>query len=321
MFEITHFPKAKKYWHMGNFLEWTTANVHPMSHALHYGTSVFEGIRAYRTESGPAVFRLPDHIQRLFHSAAVLRMTVPFGPEEISEAIFSTVRENSLESAYIRPLLFYSYGNLGLVPAHSPVELVIAAWEWAAYLGEKTEKGVHVFILPWRRVHYSQFDMSAKLGGLYVLSTIGGNLARDQGFDEAVYLNTEGNVAEGAGENIFVVKNGRLITNDKTESILEGITRTSILEFAGDMGLETAIRPISKLDFFEADEAFFTGTAVEVAPIVRITDGSNLHESPIEHTIGTGRAGDITLRVMTFFKEIVRGRREAYKKWLTFVPA
>lgn len=321
MFENTHFPKAKKYWHMGNFLEWTTPNVHPMSHALHYGTSVFEGIRAYRTEEGPAVFRLPDHIQRFFRSAAVLKMKVPYSPEEISEAVLSTIRENRLDSAYIRPLMFYSYGNLGLVPAFSPVELVIAAWEWGAYLGEKTEKGVHVLILPWKRIHHTQFDMSAKLGGLYILSTIGGNFAREQGFDEAVYLNTEGNVAEGPGENIFIVQDGRLITNDRSESILEGITRTSILEFAGDLGLKTAIQPIGKQDLIDADEAFFTGTAVEVAPIVCVTDSSTSSESRTEHTIGTGQAGEITLKVMTSYKEIVQGKREAFKKWLTLVSA
>src|SRR4030043_684194 len=257
MFLNTHFPKAQKYWYQGKFYDWSEGDLHPMMHALHYGTSVFEGIRAYGTPRGTAIFRLPEHIDRMLLSAAVARMKFPYGKDEIIEFIKLTVRENGLESCYIRPLLFFSYGNLGLVPKACPVELAISAWEWGAYLGEKAAGGVSVYIVPWRRVHHTQFNMAAKLGGVYVQSTICGLEARDEGFDEAVFLNFEGRIAEGPGQNIFIVKGGTLITNERTESVLEGITRTSLLEIARDLGFKTVVGPITKEDLYGAEEAFF----------------------------------------------------------------
>lgn len=319
MFDNSHFPRAKKFWHMGRFYDWAQPNIHAMSHALHYGTSVFEGIRAYKTPKGPAVFRLSDHIDRFFYSASLLKMDVPYTKDEIAEAIKLVVKENQLESAYIRPLLFYAYGNLGLVPKYSPVELMIAAWEWGAYLGDKTEKGVHVYLLPWRRIHHSQFDMKAKLGGLYILSTIYGTLAREKGYDEAVFLNLEGNVAEGPGENILMIKDGVLKTNDVTESILEGITRESILVIAEDMGIPTKICPMTKPEFLQADEVFFSGTAVELAPIVRVTDDSDPDEPAKEYIISTGHIGDITKKLIKAYKEIVSGENKKYEAWLSYV--
>lgn len=319
MFDNTHFPEAKKFWHMGKFYDWSQPNIHSMSHALHYGTSVFEGIRAYRTVKGPAIFRLPEHIDRLFHSASILRMEIPFSKEEIKSAIKLVMKENKLDSAYIRPLLFYSYGNLGLVPKVSPVELTIGAWEWGAYLGEKTEEGVHVCILPWRRFHHSQIAMSAKLGGIYVQSAICGMEARLQGFDESVFLNLEGNIAEGPGENIFIVKEGTLKTNDKTESILEGITRATLLEIAKDLSISSSIGPITKEELFQADELFFTGTAVEVVPIIRVTDCSDPNTSKKEYTIGRGKVGDITSQLTKTYKNVVSGKIKEYEKWLTYV--
>jgi len=319
MFDNTNFSRAKKFWHMGIFHDWTESNVHAMSHALHYGTSVFEGIRAYQTASGPAIFRLSDHIDRLFYSASLLRMNIPYTKQEIFETIQLVVKENQLDSAYIRPLLYYSYGNLGLVPKHSPVELMIAAWEWGAYLGAKAEQGIHAYILPWRRIHHTQFDMKAKLGGLYILSTICGVLAREKGYDEAIFLNLEGNVAEGPGENILIIKDGIVKTNDVNESVLEGITRTSILKIAEDMGIRTSIGPITKQDFFTADEAFFSGTAVEIAPITRVMDDSEQDESPKEYTIGSGTEGEITTKIIRVFKNIVAGENKNYKTWLTYV--
>lgn len=319
MFHDTRFPKAKKYWQMGKILDWPTRNIHVMSHALHYGTSVFEGIRAYATANGPAVFRLPAHLDRFFHSASVLSMDVPYTKEEITEAMKVVIKENHLDSAYIRPLLYYAYGNLGLLPKTSPVELAIAAWEWEVYLGEEADKGLSVYILQNRRIHNRQFDMKAKLGGVYVLSTLGGQQARSRGFDEAVYLNMEGNIAEGPGENIFIVKNGILKTNDVKESILEGITRTSILQFAQNLGIEAQVGPITKEEFFQADEAFFSGTAVEIAPIVKVTDGSNGKTSEKEYTIGSGENGKITHKIQETFYRIVRGEIEEYRTWLTQV--
>jgi len=319
MFDNTHFPQAKKYWYRGKLYDWSQPNIHPMAHVLHYGTSVFEGIRAYKTSKGPAIFRLPEHIDRFFHSASVLRMEVPYSKEEIINAVKLVIKENKLESAYIRPLLFYSYGNLGLVPKFSPVELIIGAWEWGAYLGDNVEKGVHVYIVPWRRVHHSQLDMTAKIGGVYVQSAISGQLARSKGYDEAVFLNLEGNIAEGPGENIFIVKERILKTNDKTESVLEGITRSSLLEIAKDRNIKSSICPITKKDFFQADEAFFTGTAAEIAPIVRVTDDSNLQASKKEYTIGSGKLGEITKILNNTYRDVVEGKVKEYEKWLTYV--
>ena len=308
MFLNTHFPKARKYWYMGKFYDWSEAGFHPMMHALHYGTSVFEGIRAYSTTRGPAIFRLPEHVDRFLLSAVVAKMKSPYTKDEITKLIKLTVRENKLESCYIRPLLFYSYGNLGLVPKACPVELAISAWEWGAYLGENADRGVNAFIVPWRRVHHSQFNMAAKLGGVYVQSTLCGLEAREQGFDEAIFLNIEGRIAEGPGQNVFIVKNGTLVTNDRRESVLEGITRTSLLEMAGDLGFKTLVAPISKRDLFGAEEAFYCGTAVEVIPIVSVTDGSDPAAPKTRHVIGTGKPGPVSLRMIEAFGEAVSGR-------------
>ncbi|MGD2246193.1 MAG: branched-chain amino acid transaminase [Candidatus Aminicenantes bacterium] len=319
MSDNTHFPGAKKIWHQGKLLEWSESYIHSMSHVLHYGTSVFEGIRAYSTKKGPAIFRLPEHVDRFIHSAKTLSMDVPYSKEEIIDAIKLVIKENKLDSAYIRPLLYYACGNLGLVPKFSPVELVIGAWEWGAYLGAKTETGARVYIVRWKRVHRSQLKMTAKLGGVYVQSAICGMEARSLGFDEAVFLNLEGNIAEGPGENIFIVKDEALITNDKTESILEGITRESLLEIAKDLKIQTRIGVITKENLFQADEAFFSGTAVEIAPILNVTDGSNSQGKKKEYVIGDGKVGDVTLRMVKAYKDAVCGKLKEYEKWLTYV--
>jgi branched-chain amino acid aminotransferase len=319
MYDTAHFPKAKTYWHQGKYYDWSDAHLHPMSHALHYGSSVFEGIRAYRTARGPAIFRLGDHIDRLFHSASVAHMKVPYTKAEVSRIIKTTLRKNRLQSAYIRPLLFFSYGNLGLVPKFCPVEFLVATWEWGAYLGEKAVNGVCAYLLPWKRVHYSQLDMSAKLGGVYVQSTICGLEARKRGCDEAVFMNLEGNIAEGPGENIFIYKDGVLKTNDKTESILEGITRLSILEMAGDIGLKTEVGPIRKEEFFRADEAFFTGTAVEVVAITQIRDGSDPAAKPAKYTLSGRKPGPVARQIKNLYLDVVSGKVGKYRKWLTYV--
>lgn len=319
MFNNTHFPRAKNFWHMGKLYNWSQPMLHPMSHALHYGTSVFEGIRAYETSRGPAVFRLPEHVDRFLHSASTLFMKSPYNKKDIIEAIKSVLKKNNLEAAYIRPLLYYSYGNLGLVPKFSPVQLTIGAWEWGAYLGDRTEKGVRVCIPPWRRIHRSQLEMTAKLGGVYVQSTISGMFARSLGFDEALFLNLEGNVAEGPGENIFIIKNRTLITNDKKESVLEGITRTSLLQVAKDLGYKTRIQPMTKKALFYADEAFFSGTAVEIAPIVHVSDCSKAKEKKKSYAIGSGKPGKMTLSLIKTYHDLVRGKIKKYEKWLTYV--
>ncbi len=323
MFDTTNFPGARKYWHQGKLYDWNTTAVHVMSHALHYGSSVFEGIRAYETEKGPAIFRLPEHIDRLFVSAEAINMEVPYSKEEIIEVCRMIVRENRLHSAYVRPNLFYSYGNLGLTPKFSPVELTIGCWEWGTYLGaDGVANGVHVLLLPWKRFHPSQINASVKLGGIYVQSNIFASYARKEGFDEAVFLNLENRVSEGPGENILIVKDGVISTNDKSESVLEGLTRTSILELANDLGYQTEIKPITVEDFLTADEAFFTGTAAEVTPITKITDGRN-KDQPKDtwktHTLGNGKPGAISSKLATLYAEIVRGKHPEYDHWLTYV--
>lgn len=319
MFPNTHFSKAKKYWYMGKLYDWSEGIFHPMMHALHYGTCTFEGIRAYPTDKGPAIFRLKEHIDRFFHSASVIKMKVPFTKEEVMEACKIVVKENGLGSAYIRPLLFYSYGNLGLVPKFSPVELVIGAWEWGAYLGESAERGASACIVPKRRIHISQLDLSAKLGGVYVQSTINGMEARERGYDEAIFLNLEGRIAEGPGENICLIKDGVLHTNDRSESILEGITRTTLLEIAPDLGLKTRVAPIRKEDLFSADEAFFCGTAAEISPIVKVTDFSDGFDNGHNYIIGNGKPGPFTTRLAQAYREVVTGRNPKYEKWLYHV--
>ncbi|MCD6517536.1 MAG: branched-chain amino acid transaminase [Candidatus Aminicenantes bacterium] len=319
MFTNKDFPKAKEYWFMGKFHDWSEAIIHPMTHALHYGNSVFEGIRAYKTAKGPAVFRLKEHLERFMHSASTLKMKSPYSIKEITEIIKSVIKKNNLEAAYIRPLLFYSYGNLGLIPKACPVELLVGAWEWGAYLGENALTGVKVYILPWRRVHHSQYDMSAKLGGIYVQSTICGLIAREKGCDEALFLNLEKNVAEGPGENIFIYKDGILKTNDRSESVLEGITRTSLLEIAEDLGIKTRIEPITKQDFLEADEAFFSGTAAEIAPITRVKDASDKNVPEKDSVIGSGKPGELTIKILETYADCVRGKIKKYEKWLTYV--
>lgn len=323
MIDTSYFPGAKKFWHMGKMYDWDSLTVHVMSHAMHYGSSVFEGIRAYDTERGPAVFRLREHIDRFFHSAQTVNMKVPYSKEEIIATVRLVMRENRIRSAYIRPLLYFGYGNLGLVPKACPVNLTIGCWSWGAYLGEEVlKRGAHVMLLPVRRFHPSQIDVRAKLGGLYVQSNIAGSLARKNGFDEGLFLNLEGRVAEGPGENVFVVKNKRVKTNGTEESILEGITRTTVLKLAEDRGYATKVGPISLEEFLEADEAFFTGTAAEVTPITRFTDGrdSSLpREKWFSKPIGEGKPGPITLELAKMYQEVVRGKQPQYESWLTYV--
>jgi branched-chain amino acid aminotransferase len=254
MFDTKYFPGAQKFWHMGKMYDWDSVNVHVMSHAVHYGSSVFEGIRAYDTVRGPAVFRLSEHLDRFFLSASVINMTVPYSADQIREAIKLVMKANKLKAAYIRPNLYFGYGNLGLVPKVCPVELSIGCWSWGAYLGDESlEKGVHALLMNRRRIHPSQMDMRAKIGGMYAQSNIAGSYARSQGYDEGIFLNMEGRIAEGPGENIIIVKNKKLTTNDESESILPGITRTTALKLAEDMGYEVEIGPITIEALFAAE--------------------------------------------------------------------
>ena len=319
MLDTTHFPKAKKYLVYGEnpslvrsrpFTRW------PMPFITGPRSSRASGRTRRRT--GPKIFRLPEHVDRFFVSAGVVKMTVPYNKEEVTAAIKLTVRENALESCYIRPLFYYGYGNLGLIPKASPrrarhlrlgMELLHGRSRPSTASGSSSAPGA--------AIHHSQLDMRAKLGGVYVQSTISGLEARAQGADEALFLNIEGRIAEGPGENLFVVKNGAIRTNDRSESILEGITRTSILEIARDLGIKTSIGPITIEDLTGADEAFFTGTAVEVIPITRLIDGSDRKAPRREFVIGAGKPGPVTLQLRKAYLDIVRGKNPRYEKWLT----
>lgn len=323
MLDLSNFPGAKYYWHNGKILDWDSYAIHAMAHVAHYGSSVFEGIRAYETPRGPAIFRLKEHIDRFFYSASAINMEVPYPHDEISETCRMVVRKNQLNSAYIRPNLFYGYGNLGLTPHACPVNLTVGCWEWGAYLGEESlRNGVHTLLMPWKRFHPSQINASVKLGGLYVQSNIFATEARRLGYNEAVFLNIEDRISEGPGENIIIIKNGKLTTNDKAESVLEGITRTSIMTMAKNLGYETEIAPISVEDFLTADEAFFTGTAAEVTPITRITDSRDRNQTQEEwktYQLGDGKPGKITLELAHLYQDIVRGKVAEYDHWLTYV--
>jgi len=308
MFDTKYFPGAQKFWHMGQMYDWGSVNIHVMSHAIHYGSSVFEGIRAYDTDRGPAVFRLPEHLERFFLSASVINMKVPYSREKIMEAISLVMKANKLKAAYIRPNLFFGYGNLGLVPKVCPVELTIGCWSWGAYLGDESlEKGVHTLLMNRRRIHPSQMDMRAKIGGMYAQSNIAGSYARSLGYDEGIFLNMEGRIAEGPGENIIIVKNNKLTTNDESESILPGITRTTALKLAEDMGYAVEIAPITTDALFTADEVFFTGTAAEITPI----------RSVDKLQIGSGKRGKITGELQNAFFGMFKGETKIPEDWLS----
>ena len=276
--------KETKVWMDGEFVEWKDANISVLSHVVHYGTSVFEGIRAYENENGVAVFRLKEHVQRLFDSAKIYKIDIPFTQEEVEEAILETLRVNDLGACYIRPIVFRGYGELGVNPLGCPVNVVIAAWEWGSYLGEEgMANGVDIGVSSWRKPATDTFPALAKCGANYMNSQLAKLEAIDNGFDEAIMLDYEGHVSEGSGENIFLVENGKLFTPSMSSSNLKGITRDSVMTIARDLGYEVVEEVISRERLYSADEVFFTGTAAEVTPI-----------RSIDHRqIGIGRRGPI----------------------------
>ena len=259
---------ASKIWIDGNMVDWKDANIHVLSHVVHYGTSVFEGIRAYKNENGVAVFRLKEHVQRLFDSAKIYKIDIPYTQEEIEEAILETVRVNDLDGCYIRPIVFRGYGELGVNPLNCPVNVVIAAWEWGSYLGEEgMANGVDIGVSSWRKPAPDTFPALAKCGANYMNSQLAKLEAIDNGYDEAIMLDYEGHVSEGSGENIFLAEGEKLFTPAMSSSNLKGITRDSIMTIARDLGYEVVEEVISRERLYSANEVFFTGTAAEVTPI------------------------------------------------------
>jgi branched-chain amino acid aminotransferase len=302
--------KETKVWMDGEFVEWKDANISVLSHVVHYGTSVFEGIRAYENENGVAVFRLKEHVQRLFDSAKIYKIDIPFTQEEIEEAILETLRVNDLGACYIRPIVFRGYGELGVNPLGCPVNVVIAAWEWGSYLGEEgMANGVDIGVSSWRKPAPDTFPALAKCGANYMNSQLAKLEAIDNGFDEAIMLDYEGHVSEGSGENIFLVENGKLFTQSMSSSNLKGITRDSIMTVARDLGYEVVEEIISRERLYAADEVFFTGTAAEVTPI-----------RSIDHrTIGIGRRGPISEKLQSTFFDIVEAKVEDKYGWLSYI--
>jgi branched-chain amino acid aminotransferase len=295
-------------WHNGKLVPWKDATVHVLSHALHYGSSVFEGIRAYATPDGPKIFRLQAHTRRLFDSAKIHRIGIPWSAPEVNAACKEVVLRNGLKSAYIRPLAYRGYGDVGVVPKDGhPVELAIAAWEWGAYLGpEALEKGVDVCVSSWQRVAPNTIPALAKAGGNYLSSTLVGFEARDRGFAEGIALSTDGTVSEGAGENLFLVRDGVLITPPGAASILLGITRDSVMILARELGIEVREQVLPREMMYIADEIFLTGTAAEITP-VRSVD---------RLSVGSGSRGPITKALQEAFFGLFNGRTPDKWGWL-----
>lgn len=294
----------------GKFVKWVDAKIHVLTHTLHYGGGVFEGIRCYSTDKGPAIFRGKDHVRRMFNSAKLIGMKIPFSFNEIFNAMKETIRKNKISECYIRPIAFYGYGKMGLSPIGAPVNVAIAVWPWGPYLGaEAKEKGVKCKISKWRRIDPRTLPTNAKVCGYYINSILAHCEAISAGCQEAILLSTNSYVAEGPGENIFIVKRGELITPPIATGILPGITRDSVIRIARDEGFSVEIKDISKEQLLRADEAFFTGTAAEICPIREI-DGK---------VIGTGGRGPITERLQKIYAEVVRGKIPKYLRWLDFV--
>ncbi|MFP5450964.1 MAG: branched-chain amino acid transaminase [Thermoleophilia bacterium] len=302
--------EAQKIWMNGELVDWADAKVHVLSHGLHYGSSVFEGIRAYDAEGGTAVFRLEDHLARLEQSAAIYYMPLPYTREELRAAVHQVLRSNDLGGCYIRPIALRGYGVMGLFPLDAPVDVAIAAWPWGAYLGEDgLKRGIRAKIASWRRIGSTTVPATAKAGGQYLNSILAKVETHKAGYDEALLLNEAGYVADGSGENLFIVRHGEIITPPVQASILEGITRASIMELARDEGYTVVEREIARSELYIADEVFVTGTAAEVCPIREVD----------EHAIG--EPGPVTRRLQELFFACTEGRHPRSADWLDYVPA
>ncbi len=301
------FDEARWVWKNGTIVPWSGATLHVSAHTLHYGSGVFEGIRCYETIDGPAVFRLREHLHRLFDSARFYDMEIPYSAEELEDGICELVQLNDFRDCYIRPLCYRGSRTLHLNPRACPVEVVVLAWPWDPFLNSGGEqKGVRICVSPWRKFDSQMMPSTAKACGQYINSILAVQDAERRGYDEALLLDADGCIAEGAGENLFLVRGGRLVTNDARHSILLGITRDAIIEIANDMGIEVEIGALMLDDLLSADEAFFTGTAVEVAAIQEM-EGKR---------IGSAVPGPMTQRIQEAFRAATSGQSEKYKRWL-----
>lgn len=298
---------SEKIWMDGQFVNWNEATVHVLTHSLHYGLAAFEGIRCYKGQKGSAIFRLKEHVDRLFESAHISMITIPFTKKEVAEAIVETVRVNHLESCYIRPLVYIGYGEMGLYPGKNPIRLAIAAWPWGTYLGEEAlTQGIRAKISSFARHHVNISMTRAKVSGHYVNSILAKCEAKNAGYEEALLLDPDGYVAEGTGENVFLVKNGCLKTTPLT-SILEGITRNTVMELAKDKKIPVSEERFTRDALYVADEVLLTGTAAEVTPVREIDN----------RQIGDGKPGPITCTLQKSFFDIVKGQDSLHSSWLT----
>lgn len=296
-------------WYNNKLVDWRDAQTHVLTHTLHYGMGVFEGVRAYETAKGPAIFRLQDHTNRFFNSAHIVRMKLPFDKDIINQAHIDVVKANKFQSCYFRPMAFYGSEKLGVAPAVNDVNVIVAAWAWGAYLGEEgMQKGIRIKTSSFTRHHVNITMCKAKANGNYLNSIMANTEATSDGYDEALLLDASGYVAEGSGENIFIVRNGKLYTPDATVA-LEGITRDTVMTIARDMGLEVIEKRITRDEVYCADEAFFTGTAAEVTPIRELD----------QRQLGQGSRGPITEEIQQRFFNIVNGKDAKYDHWLTYV--
>ncbi|HEY8467707.1 MAG TPA: branched-chain amino acid transaminase [Solirubrobacterales bacterium] len=300
--------KSEWIWMNGEFVAWDDAQVHVLSHGLHYGTGVFEGIRCYATELGPAIFRHAEHLERLARSAELYYLPLPYSTEELRQATHELIRRNNLESCYIRPLAFRGYGEMGLYAQSAPVNVMIAAWPWGAYLGEESKRrGVRVKVSSWRRISPAGLIPAAKASGQYLNSILAKTESAKAGYDEAILLDEHGHVCEGSGENVFVVRDGVLATPGHTNSILDGISRKSVIQIAEDLGYEVQERDIARAELYLADEIFLCGTAAELVPVREVDD----HE--------IGEPGEITRVIQAKFEDALHGRAQEYREWLDVV--
>ena len=302
--------ESELIWHNGEFVAWEDAKVHVLTHGLHYGTAVFEGIRCYETERGPAIFRHLDHLQRLERSAKLYYMELPYTVAQLRAATHELIARNGLQSCYIRPIAFRGYGQMGLNPLEAPVEVSIAVWPWGAYLGEEgTRNGVRAKVSSWERISSRSLIPQAKASGQYLNSVLAKIESLKAGYDEAILLDEHGHVCEGSGENVYAVREGVILTPPQTASILNGISRRSVIELARERGHEVLERDIARAELYLADEMFLSGTAAELVPVRELDD----------HAIGSGRPGPVTRELQAAFQDALYGRSERHLEWLDVV--
>jgi branched-chain amino acid aminotransferase len=303
--------QADLIWMNGEFVAWDEAKVHVLTHGLHYGTGVFEGIRAYDTEHGTAIFRHQDHIDRLFKSAELYYMPIPYTREELRTATHELIVRNNLPECYIRPIVYRGYGTMGLFPLDAPVDVTIAVWPWGAYLGaDSKHKGIRAKVSSWRRISPDSLIPAAKASGQYLNSILAKVESHKAGYEEAILLDDHGHVCEGSGENIYVVRDGVLLTPPQTAGILDGINRRSVLAIARDLGYEVVIRDLGRSELYLAEEVFLSGTAAELVPVREIDD----------HAVGQGEPGPVTRAIQRVFDDALYGRDARYREWLDVVP-